>query len=312
MSCDLIDTLARETTGIRLKYDDKVLDESELMADVQIDGQPLVIDATDGYYPDAAEALKEKYGIEVNGAKFIRIDLQEPAVYNGLYLADSDGDGKVSESEAALYDKVDDAIRQAFFSQNADIKDLSILIHFPNITRLPSRSANGIWSHQASDYTNLEIICTKWIKFWDTEYSDFPKLTRLVLPSLLFPSQMHSGGLVSDTVCKFIDCGPNFYKWSGTTGVNRYNGTVILRRTAKIGWSGTFNSSRIYVPENTIEDYRLDENWNLREIFPIGGPTWVTEFGSSDPYADLTDEERSWYGELFPDLYKDWTPPVDD
>lgn len=78
MDCDSIDSLARETTGIRQTIFDKELSEEELMADIEIttkDSQPLVINSTDGYYPDSAEALYAKRGITVNGSpEYARIE----------------------------------------------------------------------------------------------------------------------------------------------------------------------------------------------------------------------------------------------
>lgn len=80
-------------------------------------------------------------------------------------------------------------------------------------------------------------------------------------------------------------------------GVTANTQTYILRSTSKIEVypeTYNFNPKKVYVPANLLETYKADSNWStyyLNKLFSIGGSEWVTQFGSANEYADLTQQE---------------------
>lgn len=80
-------------------------------------------------------------------------------------------------------------------------------------------------------------------------------------------------------------------------GVTANTQTYVLRPNQMItnGDNGTFNFNpkRIYVPSSVLEEYKANSIWSTwsSKIFAIGGAEWITQFGSSDEYADLTEQE---------------------
>ena len=53
------------------------------------------------------------------------------------------------------------------------------------------------------------------------------------------------------------------------------------------------NPKALFVPYESLENYKTATNWskNASVIYAIGGEEWVAQFGSSDEYANLTQQE---------------------
>lgn len=126
-------------------------------------------------------------------------------------------------------------------------------------------------------------------------------LRRMVLPSLVnYRMLSQASGAPS---LSMVDIGPGqttlgYNSTSYTYRVYGFAATtqLIVRAITPPALGHNNNISgltKIYVPSNSVEDYKAATNWNSRAsyIFAIGGAEWVAEFGSSDPYANLTAQE---------------------
>lgn len=60
------------------------------------------------------------------------------------------------------------------------------------------------------------------------------------------------------------------------------------------------NNRYIFVPASIVSEYRNSDEYATvsDKIFAIGGPEWVTEFGSADPYADVMKYAPDDYDEI--------------
>lgn len=79
---------------------------------------------------------------------------------------------------------------------------------------------------------------------------------------------------------------------------NPTNCVIVIRRQSVAGYLYTTtdaNYKSIFVPANLVDTYKKTTGWTYfaSKIFAIGGAEWVSEFGSSDPYADYPDQYKS-------------------
>lgn len=270
---------------------------------------PQSIVMTDGIYTDTLALLRSR-GFDVTTPKeYVRLDICEEQVKAALLLSDKDGDGKVEIND----------VTSVKFENNSTIRDLSVLSQIPNLKSLPGSTNNGTWIGGISGYTLLERLGSKYLTmgFEHYFYSGFNSLPRLILPSYAgcnngYGSENYGGY----PKCAVIDFGPDC-KSIGARDNFSVPGVLVLRRTESVTEKASVKTDyyrKIFVPETMLASYKEHSVWGTLSdrIFPIGGPTWVSEYGSSDPYADLTAEERSWYEDLFPDLYKDYVAPTED
>lgn len=273
------------------------------------------IEMTDGIYIDTEEKLEEN-GINITNVmnlKYYRMTIEEEAVQNAFSNVPKDEKGRINLtalSQITTLNRIDD---------NRKFTDLSILYYCPNITSMTYSCTDGTWVWGKSDYKNLSIMCGKWIKTFPDRYKGFQSLKRLVMPS--FVGGKDGGNFEHASYfnsCELIDFGINTRALYGSKDFNA-PGCIVIRNSTTISTKEATPaaiSKYIFVPHNMLESYKTSTIWSkyaeANKIKAIGGPTWVSEFGSSDPYADLTDEERSWYEDLFPDLYKDWEAPTTD
>lgn len=93
-----------------------------------------------------------------------------------------------------------------------------------------------------------------------------------------------------------VDLGPNLstLKHSGGRGFTT-SCIFVVRATTP----ATFNSlttiavSKLFVPAGSVDTYKAASVWSkvASKTYAIGGSEWVAQFGSSDEYANLSEEE---------------------
>ena len=120
-------------------------------------------------------------------------------------------------------------------------------------------------------------------------------LTRLILPSVVSFHAISNGNTSGVTM---VDLGPN-YTTTNNASSSGYNfnstKTVIVRAETppSLGTSVTIAVRKLYVPADSVDLYKAAERWSARAsvTYAIGGAEWIAEFGSSDEYANLTEQE---------------------
>lgn len=129
-------------------------------------------------------------------------------------------------------------------------------------------------------------------------------IKRLILPNAIggnAADKGHFGGLVRQCYNCMVDIGPNLayigglycYMGSVTTIIRSKNFTLLAKNAFQ-------SATRIYCTSE-MYDYLKDTNYNsyTNVVYLIGGEQWVAQYGSVDPYANLTAEEKAYY---YPDV----------
>lgn len=125
------------------------------------------------------------------------------------------------------------------------------------------------------------------------------------LKRLILPNAPRLAGLAwsSKPTFQLIDLGSTFNNFrssgssynAGCSGINGNTKIVLRNTTPADGSSYIVNSIRkLYVPASALDDYKAAYQYAsiTSYIFAIGGEEWVADFGSTDEYADLTQEEK--------------------
>lgn len=120
-------------------------------------------------------------------------------------------------------------------------------------------------------------------------------LKRFIWPKLVTLANPDSGGtgVFSPTMCDF---GPSLSSFTGNCP--RFKSTTILimrnETPPTFGTITSITAAKIYVPEESVDTYKEASVWSTKAsiIYPIGGEEWVADYGSSDQYANLTQEEQ--------------------
>ena len=75
--------------------------------------------------------------------------------------------------------------------------------------------------------------------------------------------------------------------------VNTITGILIMRGEPATIESGIAWPTKIFVPSLYLEQYKEATTWvnAASKIFPIGGTEWVELYGTTNEYANLTEEE---------------------
>lgn len=167
---------------------------------------------------------------------------------------------------------------------------------FTGLTSLVRGAFNGC--------TNLTNICLRNVTYIDTHYSgtntpfDNVGLQKIILPNLRTSGNNLFRATKSTTI---IDIGPNytsaFYQMASGS-VPKKKHIYIIRSTQMLATNETgtynFDPKAIFVPANLLDTYKSNSAWSAywyNVIHAIGGEEWVAQFGSSDEYADLTQQE---------------------
>ncbi len=125
------------------------------------------------------------------------------------------------------------------------------------------------------------------------------QLSRIILPNITtigssFVWDGSSAGL------KMIDIGPR----CTSIGKNSFYPDGAVRNTVLVmraitpptygDSSGYYSSPKIvFVPSGSLDAYKSAMNWSryASKTYAIGGEEWIEQFGSSDEYANLTEQE---------------------
>lgn len=185
----------------------------------------------------------------------------------------------------------------------------SSFINCTNLKELDCRNITGytgnstlirMFDHCSSLY---RIVLSQWRVFGaaatvngDRNWiGNCPMLTRLILPSVTSYHAISNGNTSGVTM---VDLGPNYRTTQNASSCNysfSSNKTVIIRAATPptLGTSVTIAVKKLYVPAESVDLYKAAARWSARAsvTYAIGGEEWIAEFGSADPYANLTEQE---------------------
>lgn len=162
------------------------------------------------------------------------------------------------------------------------------------------KTANSEGFHPFRDCGNLHKVNLRSMAFVGTTLtinanrSMFYKcgsLKRLILPSVT-NARVLADSSTSALSLTMYDIGPNCVNIN-LTRINTSTGVLIMRGApATVQGTPTW-PSKIFVPSNYLEQYKEATTWvnASSKIYEIGGAEWVAEYGSSNAYANLTEQE---------------------
>ena len=162
------------------------------------------------------------------------------------------------------------------------------------------KTANSEGFHPFRDCGNLHKVNLRSMAFVGTtssinaNRSMFYKcwsLKRLILPSVTNARVLADGSTPALSLTMY-DIGPNCVNIN-LPRINTSTGVLIMRGApATVQGTPTW-PAKIYVPSANLGNYRTATTWvnAASKIFAIGGEEWVADFGSTNEYANLTEEE---------------------
>ena len=176
------------------------------------------------------------------------------------------------------------------------------------ITEIDLKNVTWAWC-SFQECPNLTVVKDKNITRYHDTFNKCTKLQRLIVPKAAFSN---AWGSMGSNLCygvhdiELIDLGANVkylhgylrYKSNNIYSGTFKNTTVVFRSK-----SFTFSSKavlngcwRCYCTEE-MYDYLKNSTYNsyASMVYLIGGAEWTAQFGSSDPYANLTQEEYDYY-----------------
>ena len=124
-------------------------------------------------------------------------------------------------------------------------------------------------------------------------------LKRLIMPSCINIDNLSYGNTIAFGL---MDFGEDFKILSRYTGTGYVNGlgitneTIIVIRSTTPATGNAVQIGRIrklFVPESSLQEWKESASFSAAAayIFPIGGEEWVNLYGSTDEYANLTQQE---------------------
>lgn len=135
-----------------------------------------------------------------------------------------------------------------------------------------------------------------------------PKISRIILPSLRDDRTYYISANLAYGANRLslVDIGPNLktigiyirYKNNPEYGGSWTNTTVVIRSKNftinRLTFQGCY---RTYCTEEMLSYLTNSSNngHTYNATYVIGGEQWIAQFGSSDPYANLTQEEYDYY-----------------
>ena len=113
-------------------------------------------------------------------------------------------------------------------------------------------------------------------------------LKRLVLPNTTNARLLADSG----TSLTMFDIGDKL-AYINLRCINTSTGVLVLRGAPPSIQSTTHIPAKIYVHSEYLAQYKEATGWAnyAAKIFAIGGEEWVTQFGNTNEYANLTEEE---------------------
>lgn len=310
MTCAELDTYTKAHLGLRTTLTEpETVNTNPPFPLTQDTHLPTQITTPDGIYSDTKQKLQAK-GINVTGTELIRL-LWDDEDYKNLLQA------KYPSLVSGISKEASNSITQGV-TPNSAVKSIQILNYIPSITSLP----NDCLRQGYGGYSSLTYIGLKYIDggknsgTWSGKYGGFnwpSYIKRAVLPSVTGILDYFFYASNSEVL---IDLGPLVNGFGNNPANSSLHTTanIIILRNKSLGGNTYCVASKIFVEPCLLATYKSSDMWSSQssKIFPIGGPTWASTFGSTDPYADLTPEEKSWYEDLFPTLYDGWQAPTED
>lgn len=190
-------------------------------------------------------------------------------------------------------------------------------IDFPtSLKTIGSYSSTGVMNQTAVVNIDLKNVTTvyvgfancssllnvraKYLQFTYGTFNGCSKLKRVILPNLTNNNSNANGfnSLRGCTNLELADIGMNLNRM-GNLAFNSSGKAVVVIRSKS--FTTTHNTSlsaakRIYC-YSEMYDYLKTSSHNSSpgKVFLIGGDQWVADFGSTDDWADLTQEEYDYY-----------------
>ena len=196
-------------------------------------------------------------------------------------------------------------LNQANISDETFCKTALTTIDLKNVTRMGSNTFK--------ECPNLSHIDLKKIQYFASDVFRFTlQLTRLIVPNVIGETQSFhlTNFAYGSHKLTLIDFGPsmavcgNYLRymlnstygnppsgWSNVTVVFRSKSFVL--RSGKQALQGSW---RCYCTEEMYDYLKNSSNQSYPGmVYLIGGEEWVEQYGSADPYANLTPEEKAYY-----------------
>lgn len=162
------------------------------------------------------------------------------------------------------------------------------------------KTANSEGFHPFRDCGNLHKVNLRSMAFVGTTASinatrsmfyKCGSLKRLILPSVTNARVLADSSTPALSLTMY-DIGPNCVNIN-LTRINTSTGVLIMRGApATVQGTPTW-PSKIFVPSNYLDQYKEATTWvnASSKIYEIGGAEWGAEYGSSNAYANLTEQE---------------------
>ena len=196
-------------------------------------------------------------------------------------------------------------LNQTNISDETFCKTALTTIDLKNVTRMGSNTFK--------ECPNLSHIDLKKIQYFASDVFRFTlQLTRLIVPNVIGETQSFhlTNFAYGSHKLTLIDFGPsmavcgNYLRYmSNSTYGNPPSGwsnvTVVFRSKSFVLRSGKQalqGSWRCYCTEEMYDYLKNSSNQSYPGmVYLIGGEEWVEQYGSADPYANLTPEEKAYY-----------------
>lgn len=187
---------------------------------------------------------------------------------------------------------------------NGVFKELKGVVVFNACTRLGD-NGNSSYHTVVPPFGAASYILPSLVEMYGSTFSSSNSgrsnidLKRVIAPKIKIMNHFRYGAPFRYcTQLELFDAGEDLATIGTSYGTQIFassNAVIVCRATTvpTLGCAlGTLKA--IYVPSSAVDDYKAATNWTTKSsiIYAIGGSEWVTEFGSSDEYADLTSQEK--------------------
>lgn len=151
-----------------------------------------------------------------------------------------------------------------------------------------------------TDCTSLLRVNAKYLQLTYGTFNGCTKLKRVIVPNLT-NNNSSANGFNSFRNCsnlELVDIGMNLNRMGNLAFNSSGKAVVVIRSKSFTTTNNTSLSAakRIYC-YSEMYDYLTTSSHNSSpgKVYLIGGEQWIADFGSSDVWADLTQEEYDYY-----------------
>lgn len=119
-------------------------------------------------------------------------------------------------------------------------------------------------------------------------------LARVILPKVTVVGALYTANDAGRNALEMMDWGPTVTMVGSNDQKTNSNTILVCRATTPPSFNilTSLTVGRVYVPSSALSSYQSSTVWATASLYAIGGAEWIAEFGSSDEYANLTNEEK--------------------